>query len=63
MFIVQEEFQVYLSNISNKDLICDTCVNATDSVTTCRNFERRKPCSVFYDQCMEYIKKNDIEKA
>lgn len=55
---IREEFGVYLSAISKDDLICSKCKNATESVTTCNNYTRRKPNSAFYNQCAEFVKKN-----
>lgn len=50
------DFDLYLRFVTDNDLICNDCQNSTRCLTTCYNFERHKPRSVFLlNQCDEFL--------
>ncbi len=52
-----DDMDLYINLISNENLICRNCANATGLVLTCENFSKHKPNTVFYyNHCNEYIK-------
>jgi hypothetical protein len=53
----QAEINCYFQHISNNDLICVDCINATSSITSCQNFTKCKPNSILYGFCPEYLTK------
>lgn len=52
---VKEELNLYWRNITNEDLLCCHCQNATSATCTCLNFTKHKPATVLYNYCMEYV--------
>jgi hypothetical protein len=53
--LAKEELDLYWNIITNEDLICRHCQNATSATYTCLNYTKHKPATVLYNCCIEYV--------